>query len=151
MRRRDEAGVPRARQADGCHARTRARGDEGDGWRARARARRARAALESEKHLALLDRANRERAVSARARYEKLTTTQSERFDEYSRRAEAYERALSRLRLRTENADVVRDIVHDRLADEERDLDALREYEAEDDRALKDARGGSEQGFARSA
>ena len=39
MRRRDEAGVPRARQADGCHARTRARGDEGDGWRARARAR----------------------------------------------------------------------------------------------------------------
>ena len=103
----------------------------------RERARGAREALESEKHLALLDRANRERAVSARARYEKLTTTQNERFDEYSRRAEAYERALSRLRLRTENADVVRDIVHDRLADEERDLDALREYEAEDERVLK--------------
>ena len=103
----------------------------------RERARGARAALESEKHLALLDRANRERAVSARARHEKLTTTQNERFDEYSRRAEAYERALSRLRLRTENADVVRDIVHDRLADEERDLDALREYEAEDERVLK--------------
>ena len=67
----------------------------------RERARGAREALESEKHLALLDRANRERAVSARARYEKLTTTQNERFDEYSRRAEAYERALSRLRLRT--------------------------------------------------
>lgn len=42
----------------------------------RERLRGAKSACEREKHLALLDRTNRDRAVSDRAKYERMTETQ---------------------------------------------------------------------------
>ncbi len=103
----------------------------------RERLRGAKSACEREKHLALLDRTNRDRAVSDRAKYERMTETQRDRFNEYSRRFEAYERALERVRARAANAVDVQEIVQNRLMHREEDLNVLREYETDDSRLMK--------------
>lgn len=103
----------------------------------RERARGARTAWESESHLILLDRANRERAKSVVTRCKAIMATQHERRDEYTRRAEAYERALSRLQARAGNADALCDLVRERLLEDEREFVALRTYEVEDTSLLK--------------
>ena len=101
------------------------------------RLRGAKSACEREKHLALLDRTNRDRAVSDRAKYERMTEMQRDRFNEYSRRFEAYERALERVRARAANAVDVQEIVQNRLMHREEDLNVLREYETDDSRLMK--------------
>ena len=103
----------------------------------RERARGAREALEREKHLAMLDAMNRERAVQETKACEKEIEVQNEQYRDYSRRAETYEADVGRLRARAESAGVVRDIVRERIEDDERDLETLRTYEIEDDRLLQ--------------
>jgi len=103
----------------------------------RDRSRGAREALEREKHLAMLDAMNRERAAQETRVCEKETELQNEQYREYSRRAEAYEAAMGRLRARAESAGVVRDIVRERVDDDERDLETLKMYEIEDERLLQ--------------
>lgn len=103
----------------------------------RERLRGAKAACEREKHLALLDRTNRDRAVSDRVRYERMTEAQRDRFNEYSRRFAVYARALERVRARAANAVDVQEVVQNRLMHREEDLNVLQDYETEDSRLMK--------------
>ena len=98
------------------------------------RLRASRSARETERHLSLLDRSTRDRAESQGKRYSKMIEHEKDRYREYSRRIEENQRAIAAFEARGVNADEIRDIVEERIDDDERDFETLARYELEDER-----------------